>query len=87
MATVIGKLAQGAEIPRHPFERLAREYLDFNRRHVDDKEEAGFQSVSAGTPQPSLNFWTLLAPKTSPTKTSELWPTARSWGQTRLPGS
>lgn len=41
MATVIGNVAQGAEIPRHLFERLAREYLDFNRRHME-KEEAQF---------------------------------------------
>ncbi|MFB3151221.1 MAG: hypothetical protein ACE10M_11725, partial [Alphaproteobacteria bacterium] len=41
MATVIGDVAQGAEIPRHLFERLAPEYLDFNRRHMD-KEEADF---------------------------------------------
>ncbi len=41
MATVIGNVAQGAEIPRDHFERLAREYLDFNRRHME-KEEADF---------------------------------------------
>ena len=41
MATVIGNVAQGAEIPRHLFERLAREYLDFNRRHME-MEEAEF---------------------------------------------
>ena len=41
MATVIGNVAQGAEIPRDLFERLAREYLDFNRRHME-KEEAQF---------------------------------------------
>ena len=41
MATVIANVAQGAEIPRDLFERLAREYLDFNRRHME-KEEAQF---------------------------------------------
>ncbi len=41
MATVIGDVAQGAEMPRDLFERLAREYLDFNRRHRE-KEEARF---------------------------------------------
>ncbi len=41
MATVIGNVAQGAEIPRHLFERLAPEYLDFNHRHMA-KEEAQF---------------------------------------------
>ncbi len=39
MAAVICNVAQGAEIPRDLFERLAREYLDFNRRHME-KEEA-----------------------------------------------
>ncbi len=38
---MIGNVAQGAEIPRDHFERLAREYLDFNRRHME-KEEARF---------------------------------------------
>ena len=38
---VTGNVAQGAEIPRHLFERLAREYPDFNRRHME-KEEAEF---------------------------------------------
>lgn len=41
MAAAIGNVAQGAEIPRPLFERLAREYLDFNRRHME-KEEAQF---------------------------------------------
>ena len=41
MATAIGNIAQGAEIPRDLFERLAREYIDFNRRHME-KEEAEF---------------------------------------------
>ena len=41
MATVIGNVAQDAEIPRDLFERLAPEYLDFNRRHME-KEEAQF---------------------------------------------
>jgi hemerythrin-like domain-containing protein len=41
MATLIGNVAQDAEIPRDLFERLAREYLDFNRRHME-KEEAEF---------------------------------------------
>ena len=41
MATVIGNVAQGAEIPRPLFEPLAPEYPDFNRRHME-KEEARF---------------------------------------------
>ncbi len=41
MATAIGNVAQDVEIPRDLFERLAREYLDFNRRHME-MEEAEF---------------------------------------------
>lgn len=41
MTTVIDNVAHGAEIPRDLFERLAREYLEFNRRHMQ-KEEAEF---------------------------------------------
>jgi hemerythrin-like domain-containing protein len=41
MATVIDNVAQDAEIPRDLFERQAREFLDFNRRHIE-KEEARF---------------------------------------------
>ena len=40
-AAMIGNVARDAEIPRHLFERLAPEYLDFNRRHME-KEEAQF---------------------------------------------
>ena len=49
MATVIGNVAQGAEIPRDLFERLAGEYLDFNRRHME-KEEADFLPLAEAAP-------------------------------------
>ncbi len=49
MATVIGNVAQGAEIPRHLFEPLAREYPDFNRRHME-KEEADFLPLAEAAP-------------------------------------
>ena len=41
MATVIDNVAQDAEIPRDLFERQARKFLDFNRRHME-QEEAHF---------------------------------------------
>jgi hemerythrin-like domain-containing protein len=38
---LIDNVAQDAEIPRDLFERQAREFLDFNRRHIE-KEDAQF---------------------------------------------
>ncbi len=38
-AEALGNVALEAEIPRHRFEELAREFLEFNRAHMEKEEE------------------------------------------------
>ncbi len=42
LAEVLGNITHGAEVPRDRFEDLARQFLDFNRRHITKEEDHFF---------------------------------------------
>lgn len=42
LAEALGNIARDAEVPRDRFEDLARQFLDFNRRHMTKEEDHFF---------------------------------------------